>query len=235
MFAHINDLYPALRAVLELIGEEGAFVSESHYLLDLVEGLQYDTIYHEHLRFYSLRPLQLILERAGLTIFDAQRVPTHGGSIRVWADRGARTPTARVRELLALEDEHGLYDDATFERFSRRVVDSKHRLLELLVQARGRGPIIGIGAPGRASTVLNYTGVGPDLLAGIGELPGSLKIGQYTPGTHVPIVEEGELLALGAPTALLLSWHIADAVVPKLREKGFAGDIVIPLPEPHVV
>lgn len=235
MFAHINNLYPALRAVAELIGPDGVFVSESHYLLNLIDELQYDTIYHEHLRFYSLRPLMEILERAGFSVFDVERVPTHGGSIRVWADRAGREATPRVAELLAIEDEYGLYDEATYDTFSDRVVASKHHLLELLLEARKRGRIVGLGAPGRASTVLNYTGVGPDLLESIVELPGSLKIGQYTPGTHVPIVEEPARFEDVAETALLLSWHIGEAIVPKLREKGFHGTVIVPLPEPRII
>jgi hypothetical protein len=235
MFAHINNLYPALRAVAQLIGDEGVFVSESHYLLNLVEELQYDTIYHEHLRFYSLRPLIAILERAGFSVFDVQRVPTHGGSIRVWADRAGRDTSPRVEELLAIEEKRGLYDGEAYLRFRERVVASKHRLLELMLEARRAGPIVGIGAPGRASTVLNYTGIGPDLLESIVELPGSLKIGQYTPGTHVPIVEESTVFGDPPPTALLLSWHIGEAIVPKLREKGFSGNVIVPLPEPRLI
>jgi len=235
MFAHINNLFPALRAIGTLLEDDGVFVSESHYLLNLVQELQYDTIYHEHLRFYSLRPLTAIFARAGFSVFDAERVPTHGGSIRVWADRGAREQSARVAELLAAEEEHGLYDGSAYELFRDRVVASKLRLLELLLDARKLGRIVGIAAPGRASTILNYCGIGHDLLESIVELPGSLKIGKYTPGTHVPIVEESALFADQPPTALVLAWHIGDAIMPKLREKGFRGNFIIPLPEPRFV
>jgi hypothetical protein len=235
MFAHINNLYPSLRAVSELVGDEGVFVSESHYLLNLVEELQYDTVYHEHLRFYSLRPLMEILRRAGFSVFDAQRVPTHGGSIRVWADKGRREPTSRVSELLELEEERGLYEATTYERFRERVVASKHALLRLVLDARARGRVVGIGAPGRASTVLNFCGLGPDLVEATVELPGSLKIGKYTPGTHVPIIEESNLFADPPQTALVLSWHIGDEIIPKLRENGFRGDFIVPLPEPRLL
>jgi hypothetical protein len=235
MFAHVNNLYPALRAVSELVGEDGVFISESHYLLNLVEQLQYDTIYHEHLRFYSLRPLIEILRRAGFAVFDVQRVPTHGGSIRIWADKGQRETTARVDEILQLEEDSGLYEGSTFDQFRDRVIASKHELLRLLLDARNRGRVVGIGAPGRASTILNFTGVGPDLLESTVELPGSLKIGQYTPGTHVPIIEESVLFAEAPETALVLSWHIGDEIMPKLREKGYRGDFIVPLPEPHLV
>ncbi len=233
MFAHVNNLFPELRAVAHLIGDDGAFVSESHYLLNLIEELQYDTIYHEHLRFYSLKPLLEIFSRAGFSIFDVERVPTHGGSIRVWADRGARDVSPRVAELVRLEEERGLYEQATYDRFRERIQDGKLRLLELLVDARKEGPVVGIGAPGRASTLLAYTGITRELVDSIVELTGSLKIGQYTPGTHIPIVDESTLYERQPPNALVLSWHIGGAIMPKIRERGFRGTFIVPLPEPR--
>jgi C-methyltransferase-like protein/putative zinc binding protein/methyltransferase family protein len=235
MFAHVNNLFPELRGVATLIGDEGAFVSESHYLLNLIEELQYDTIYHEHLRFYSLKPMIEIFARAGFSIFDVERVPTHGGSIRVWADRGRLEVSERVGELVQLEEEHGLYDDRAYDRFRQRIVDGKLRLLELLIEARKQGPIIGVGAPGRASTLLAYTGVTPELVDSVVELTGSLKIGKYTPGTHIPIVDERTLYERNPPHALVLSWHIGEAIMPKIRERGFEGKFIVPLPEPRIV
>jgi hypothetical protein len=235
MFAHVNNLFPELRGVATLIGDDGAFVSESHYLLNLLEELQYDTIYHEHLRFYSLKPMIEIFGRVGFSIFDVERVPTHGGSIRVWADRGKREVSPRVDELVALEEERGLYDGAAFARFAERIRANKLRLLELLVEARKQGPIVGLGAPGRASTLLAYTGVTPELVDSICELTGSLKIGKYTPGTHIPIVDERTLYERQPPHALVLSWHIGDAIIPKIRERGYRGAFIVPLPEPRII
>ena len=235
MFAHVNNLYPMLRAVSTLLGPDGVFVSESHYLLDLLEDVQYDTIYHEHLRFYALRPLMAILERSGFSVFDAERSPTHGGSIRIWADRGQREPGPRIAEMLQLEAERGLDDGSAFLRFRENVLESKRQLLEILVEARRNGRILGLGAPGRASTILNFVGLGPDVVEATLELDGSLKIGQYTPGTHVPIIEEQAGLATDPETLLVLSWHIGEEIVPKLRERGFKGKFVIPLPQPRVL
>jgi hypothetical protein len=235
MFAHVNNLFPELRGVATLIGDEGAFVSESHYLLNLLEERQYDTIYHEHLRFYSLKPMIEIFDRAGFSIFDVERVPTHGGSIRVWADRGRREVSERVGALVELEEERGLYEGSAFEQFRRNIVDGKLRLLELLVEARKEGPIVGIGAPGRASTLLAYTGITRELVDSIVELTGSLKIGKYTPGTHIPIVDEATLYERQPPHALVLSWHIGEAVMPKIRERGYEGKFIVPLPVPRIV
>ena len=108
-------------------------------------------------------------------------------------------------------------------------------LLELLVEARKEGPIVGLGAPGRASTLLAYTGVTPELVDSICELTGSLKIGQYTPGTHIPIVDERTLYERQPPHVLVLSWHIGEAIMPKIRERGYRGKFIVPLPEPRIV
>ena len=210
MFAHVNNLFPELRGVATLIGDDGAFVSESHYLLNLIEELQYDTIYHEHLRFYSLKPMIEIFNRAGFSIFDVERVPTHGGSIRVWADRGKREISPRVDELVRVEEETGS------TTASRSIVSGSGSrtgscACSSCSSRRARkGPIVGLGAPGRASTLLAYTGVTPELVDSICELTGSLKIGQYTPGTHIPIVDERTLYERQPPHVLVLSWHIGD-------------------------
>jgi hypothetical protein len=237
VLAHVPNLFPFLRGIAELLPDGGVFVSESHYLLDLVQRLQYDTIYHEHLRFYGLRPLTAILERAGFSVADCERVPTHGGSIRVWAVKGeGAAPSERLDAQRREEEEYGLYEAGRLEEFRRRVVDSKQRLLALLLRLREEGSrVAGVGAPARASMLLNYCRIDGDLVDYVVEPPGSLKNGLYTPASHIPIVEESRLLAEQPAHALMLSWHISDELMPKLRERGFRGQFVVPLPEPRVV
>jgi SAM-dependent methyltransferase len=236
VLAHIPNLYPFLRGVSELLPEGGVFVSESHYLLDLVQKLQYDTIYHEHLRFYGLRPLIAILESAGFAVVDCERVPTHGGSIRVWAVKGAGERSERLEAQLAEEDEYGLYEPRRLEEFRDRVVESKRGLLSLLLGLKAEGArIVGVGAPARSSMLLNYCKIDRDLVDYVVEPPGSLKNGLFTPGGRIPIVEEPRMLEEQPEYALMLSWHIADELVPKLRDKGFRGGFVVPLPEPRLV
>lgn len=236
VLAHVPNLYPFLRGIAELLDEGGVFVSESHYLLDLVEKLQYDTIYHEHLRFYGLRPLTAILESAGFAVVDCQRVPTHGGSIRVWAVKGTADPSERLEEQTRQEEQYGLYEPARLEEFRARIVGSKQRLLALLLGLKEEGArIAGVGAPARSSMLLNYCHIDGDLVDYIVEPPGSLKNGLFTPGEHIPIVEEGRLLAEQPDVALMLSWHIAEELMPKLRGAGFRGRFVVPLPEPALI
>jgi hypothetical protein len=236
VFAHVANLGPCVRGIHHLLADEGIFVSESHYLLDLVETLQYDTIYHEHLRYYSLKPLMDMLARYGFAVTDAERIPNHGGSIRVHARRAPAAPADRLRELVQAEEAYGLYDAALYARFRTRVQQSKWALMRLLADLKQGGHrIVGLGSPGRSSTVMNYCGIGPDLLDYIGEQPTSLKVGLYTPGTHVPVVDEQRLLDEQPDYALVLAWHLGEVVPRKLRQRGLRSRFIMPLPEPVVL
>ena len=237
VLAHVPNLYPFLRGVSALLPDGGVFVSESHYLLELLRKLQYDTIYHEHLRFYGLRPLTAILSRAGFTVFDAEPVPTHGGSVRVWAEKGtSRASSERLREMTGAEEEYGLYSPARLAEFRERVVTAKHDLLETLIHLRkGGARIVGIGAPARSSMLLGYCHIDGDLVEYIVEPSGSLKIGLATPGSHIPILDEARMFEEQPDYALVLSWHIAEELMPKLRERGYRGGFIVPLPEPRVI
>lgn len=237
VMAHVDDTDAVLRGVATMLADDGVFASESHYLLGLVERLQYDTIYHEHLRYYALRPFVRLLERNGFAAIDAEPVPTHGGSIRVWATRHpGEPPSARLDAMTRAEDKYGLYGDEAFARFRARVVDAKQRTAELLLRLRRDGArVVGVGAPARASMVLNTCHIEPDLVDYVAEQAGSLKIGLYMPGSHVPVVDEERLFEEAPEYALLLSWHIADDITKKMRAKGYRGRFVVPLPEPRIL
>ena len=234
VFAHIEDIHNIVDGVLTLLDESGIFISESHYFLSLLETLQYDTIYHEHLRYYSLTSLSHLLELHGLEVIHAKRIPTHGGSIRVYSARKGCYPVqASVNQILD-EEKHGITADA-FARFKREVVQSKLDLLALLkgIKAEG-GRVYGIGAPSRASTLINYVGLDDGILDCVLEIKGSYKIGKYIPGTIIPVLEESRLFSDQPEYALLLSWHIADELIPKLRSAGFKNRFIVPLPTPRL-
>ncbi len=236
VFAHMTDIHEIVASIVLLLSDEGVFISESHYLISLVVTLQYDTIYHEHLRHYSLRSLKYLLEKHGLSVIHAKRIPTHGGSIRVYASRsGAYAVEGSVGALLEEEEQ---FDRAgrKLEEFKRRVVLSKLQLQALLLEIKNRGKrIYGIGAPSRASTLINYVGIDDGILDCVVEIKGSHKIGKYIPGTLIPVVEETRLFEDRPEYALLLSWHIAEELISKLTERGFKGDFIVPLPVPRVV
>jgi hypothetical protein len=210
------------------------FISESHYLIGLLDRLQYDTIYHEHLRYYSLTSLVNLLQMHGLEVFHARPIPTHGGSIRVYAARrGVRPVNDSVAKMLSTEP-RGEAMRARLERFRHDVMLSKLRLLAMVREFKEEGArICGISAPSRASTLVNYLGFDEAIIDYVCEIAGSLKIGKCMPGTSIPVVEESRLFADQPDCAVIFSWHIADELAPKLRAKGYRGKLVTPLPVPR--
>ncbi|MBD3379115.1 MAG: methyltransferase domain-containing protein [Candidatus Omnitrophica bacterium] len=236
VFAHMEDIGKVLEGIMEILREDGVFVSESHYLLPLRETLQYDTVYHEHLRYYSLHSLKYLLESHGLEVFHAKQIPTHGGSIRVYA---ARKGTRQVKPSVQaqLEAEKGkILDREDFREFSEKVMLSKLELYRLLSGIKkDKGRVYGISAPSRASTLINYAGLQSDIIHCVLEIRGSHKIGKYMPGTLIPVLEESKLYRDQPEYALLFSWHIADELIPKIKQKGYKGKFIVPLPEPVIV
>jgi hypothetical protein len=237
VFAHIPDPVGIVAAIAGMIGEEGVFINESHYFMSLVETLQYDTIYHEHLRYYSLKSMMHLLATAGLRVFNVKQIPTHGGSIRVYASRNPKyTANESVARQLKLEADFGLYQQPRLQRFATEVFQSKVGLLSLLGGVRQKGHrVFAIGAPSRASTLINYCGLDRSLVDAVMEVGGSHKIGKLMPGCNIPVENEERLYREQPEYALLLSWHIAAELIPNLVKRGFKGDLIVPLPAPHVV
>ena len=235
-FAHMEDVHAIVDGIVELLKPDGVFISESHYLVPLLDTLQYDTIYHEHLRYYSLASLKYLLEMHNLEVFHARPIPSHGGSIRVYAARrGSRPVQDTVNGMLATEP-RGEAMAKRLQAFRRDVILSKLRLLSMLRELKEKGAsIAAISAPSRASTLVNYVGLDEGLIDYVCEIAGSLKIGKYMPGTQIPVVDEARLFAEQPDCAVIFSWHIADELAPKLRAKGYKGMLVTPLPVPRVL
>ena len=237
VFAHITDVHAIVDSIVALLADDGLFISENHYLLDLLKTVQYDTIYHEHLRYYALGSLKALFDSHGLEIVRIQRIPTHGGSIRVYSARkGVHPVDASVAEQMREEDDFGLTDGRAFDDFRRNVVQSKLDLHALLAGiAKEGGRVYGIGAPSRASTLINYVGLDDGIMAAVMETSSSHKIGKYIPGTIIPVLDEAKLMEDQPEYALLLSWHIADELIAILQRKGFKGRFIVPLPTPRIV
>ncbi len=235
-FAHMEDVHSIVDGIVEMLKNDGVFISESHYLIPLLDTLQYDTVYHEHLRYYSLASLKHLLDMHELEVFHARPIPSHGGSIRVYAARhGTHAVQDSVRRMLAAEPR----GDAMSKRlanFRREVVLSKLRLLSMLRELKEKGArIAGISAPSRASTLVNYVGLDEGIIDYVCEIAGSLKIGKCMPGTAIPVVDEARLFEDQPDCALIFSWHIADELAPKIRAKGFRGQLITPLPSPRAL
>lgn len=233
VFAHIPAPNDIVNSIKSLMGEQSSFISENHYLPSIVSGLQYDTVYHEHLRYYHLGSLNGLFNRNGLMIYDVEKIPTHGGSIRVYSClEGARQITDNVKRLMDEEEQLGLNSNQWKEKFIDRVQQSKFQLIQLLAKIKSEGKrIVGIGAPSRATTLINYCGIDQDLIDCVLEISSSSKLNKFIPGTKIPVLEESLLFDEQPDYALMLSWHIADELIPKLKAKGFNGQYIIPLPE----
>lgn len=236
VFAHIENVHEVVRNILKLLKKNGVFISESHYFFPFLKKVQYDTIYHEHLRYYSLVSISNLLKRHGLEVFHAKEIPSHGGSIRVYAAfKGNYRVHPSVKNLLDKEKET-VTDSNSFKKFSQKVVISKLGLMKLLYSIKKNGKkIYGISAPSRATTLINYTGIDNGILDCVVEVKGSYKIGKYIPGTIIPILDEERFIKDQPDYALVLSWHIAEELIPKLKAKGFKGKFIIPLPKPRII
>jgi hypothetical protein len=233
-FAHIEDVHAIVEGIMAMLAPDGVFISESHYLIGLLDTLQYDTVYHEHLRYYSVGSLAHLLSMHELEVFHARKIPTHGGSIRVYAARkGTRAIQPSVKEMLDAEPR----SEAMHKRlaaFRNDVMLSKLRLHSMIRDIKEQGGrICGISAPSRASTLINYVGLDSAIIDYVCEIEGSLKIGKCMPGTLIPVVEESRMFEDQPDCAIIFSWHIAAELAPKLRAKGFKGKLITPLPEPR--
>jgi hypothetical protein len=236
MFAHVPNLGDLLRGVSALLAEGGVFVTESHYLPDLIETAQYDSIYHEHLKYYALKPLIRLFSYYGFAVIDAEKIPNYGGSIRVYAIKGSGERSARLAALLAAEEAAGVYGADAFAGFAELVRRSKLDLQKFLLErALAGSPAPGIGCPGRSSTLLNYCNIDRDLMPYIAEQSSSLKLGLFLPGKHIPIVDEVRLFAEQPDYAVMLSWHYAAPIIRNMRQKGLRSKIAVPLPHFHIV
>jgi hypothetical protein len=234
VFAHIENVSELMKNILKILQKDGVFISESHYLVSLIKTNQYDTIYHEHLRYYSLSSLKYLFDKYGLKIIHAKKINTHGGSIRVYATRSRKFKINKnVKKILSLEKKY--LNWKTFNNFRKNVFKSKINLYSILKKIKNKNKkICGIGAPARASTLINYIGLDENIIDYVLEIEGSKKIGNYIPGTKIPILSEKKLFIDQPDFAILFSWHIAFELKTKLRKRGFKGKFIIPLPTPSI-
>ena len=235
VFAHIENVKDLMENTSKILEKEGVFITESHYLVPLINELQYDTIYHEHLRYYSLLSLKYLFEKYKFSIFHAKKIPTHGGSIRVYACRKGKFKILNsVKKII--NEEKNFLNWKNFEKFRYNVVKSKIDLYKILNKIlKNNHKIYGIGAPSRASTLVNYLGLTNVMVKYVCEVEGSYKIGNYMPGTNIEIISEKKLYSDKPEYALLLSWHISKELISNLKKRGFKGKFIIPLPKPRIV
>ena len=238
VFAHVNDLDDFLKGIDILLEDHGIFIIEVPYLPDLLEKIEFDTIYHEHLSYFSIKPLVTLFKKFKMEIFDVERIGIHGGSIRVFIKR-ASTPnpiSESVTNLLALEQERRLDSIETYLAFAAKVTSIKERLIELLKRLKSEGKrIIGYGAAAKGNMLLNYCKIGTDIIDYIVDsIP--YKQGRYTPGMHIPVVPEERIMQDKPDYALILAWNFAEEIMVKQQKyEELGGRFIIPVPNPQIV
>ena len=232
--AHIDDLHGLMNGVTALLEERGVFVAEFPYLVELLEKTAYDTIYHEHLSYFSVASVVDLASGHGLRLIDVRRVGVHGGSIRVFISREGE-PSAEVENLLAIESSIGLRSGRPLAAFVETVHRQKHDLVRLLAEIRSRRHVAGYGAPAKGNTLLNFCGIDRTILDFVVDRS-PLKHGLLTPGTHIPVEPPERLLASGIRDTLLLAWNFEEEILRQqeaYRSRG--GRFIIPIPSPRVV
>ncbi len=237
VFAHMGPLGEVVRGIVELLDKDGVFITESHYLLDVINTGQFDTVYHEHIRTYSLKSLVTLFGYYNMEVFDVRRAPRYGGNIRAYvARKGSRPIAPAVKALLDLEVSSGLFDPKTYVKFRSRVEESRDKLMTLAYEARRKGQrFVGNSCPGRCSTLLNYYGMTRDLMPYLAEQPTSLKLGMYLPGKHIPVVNNQILIDEQPDYVVLMAWHYAQPITEQLRARGLKSKFVVPLPDMQIL
>jgi SAM-dependent methyltransferase len=236
-FPHIQNLDDFVEGLKTALAPRGVFVIEMHYLLDMIEQVAFDTIYHEHVSYWALGPMQGFFEKHGMSVIDAERVPLHHGQLRVHVQRsGEGEIQPRVAEVVAAERAAGLDDIATYRRFAekaRKIKTDLHRRLTDLACDGER--VAGYGAPAKGNTLLEYLEIGPELLPYIVDRS-PLKQGLYTPGSHIPVVAPERLLTDQPDYVLLLAWNFVDEIIGQQAEyRSRGGKFIIPVPTVQII
>jgi len=238
VLAHVPDLNDFVAGMKALLAPRGVISMEFPHLLKLIDENQFDTIYHEHYSYFSFLAAENAFARHGLTIFDVQEHPTHGGSLRIiarHADDDSKPITPAARELHARELARGLDRHETYVAFDEQVRETKRKLLEFLIEQKRAGrSIVGYGAPGKGNTLLNYCGIRTDFLDyTVDRSPH--KQGNYLPGTRIPILHPDRISQTRPDFVLILPWNLKDEIMRQMRHIGaWGGRFVTPIPETRV-
>lgn len=238
VFAHIPDIEELVLAVKKLLKKDGVLVIEAPYLVDFLQNNLFDTIYHEHVSYLSVRPLKTLFKRFNMEVFDVQKVGSHGGSIRVIVkNRDAKHKiNKRVEAFINKEKKFGLGRIETFIKFRNKVEKNKQELNKILIRLKeGKKTIVGFGAPAKGNTMLNFFNIGPQILDYIVD-DSKYKQGLFTPGTHILVTSADQLKIKKPDYVLILAWNFAEPIMEKLRDyKKNRGRFIIPVPKPYII
>ena len=237
VFAHMATLGEVMDGLVALLDKDGGVVTESQYLLDVFEGNQFDEIYHDHIRIYSLKSLVKLFPYYGMEVFDAERVLTREGSVKVSAGwKGEHPISPEVKKLLKAEEDAGLFNPKEWTKFQERVIKQKEKFLNLIREVKRKGlSLVADSCPTRGVVLLNYYNCDINVLPYVAQLPGTEKVGKYIPGTHNPIVSNEVILKDEPDYILILAWHYSDYIIKNWRAKGVKAKFVIPLPNFQII
>jgi hypothetical protein len=236
-FPHIPDLDGFLKGIDMAREPGGRFVVKAHYLVDLYDQLAFDTVYHEHVSYWALGPMQSLFERYGMEVVHAERLPLHHGQLRVTVQRqGERAVAPSVESILGMEQARGIGRLETWRDFADRVLGIKRDLLCTLHELKAEGSrLAGYGAPAKGSTLLEFLEIGPDLLDFIADRS-TLKQGRFTPGSHIPIVPTERLMMERPDYVLLLAWNFVDEIMAQQHAYlDGGGKFILPVPEVRIL
>jgi len=239
VLAHVPDINDFVKGMKILLSSDGIITMEIPHLLRLMEGNQFDTIYHEHFSYLSFYTVDKIFSEHGLILFDVEQLLTHGGSLRIYAchrEKYARTITRRVKELKAAEKTAGIKQLETYSFFSEQVKTTKRKLLDLLIELKQKGKtIVGYGAPGKGNTLLNYCGIGTDFIEyTVDRNP--YKQGKYLPGTRIPIFHQDKIKETMPDYLMILPWNLKEEIIKQNAYiRNWGGKFIIPIPEPEIL
>ncbi len=238
VFAHISDIDDVAENVKKLLKKDGIFVIEIQYLMDTIEKMTFDNIYHEHLYYYTLISLNNFFKKHGMEVFNAKRVDSHGGSLRIFIKRKGdkHEVKATVNELLNYEKRKGVETIELYKNFADKVYSVRDKLVSYIKNIKKQGKkIAAYGAPAKGNTLLNFCNIGTNYLDYIVE-DNELKIGLYTPGTHIPVLNSKALDDKMPDYILILAWNFAEEILEKTKRYSEQGvKFIIPLPEPRIV
>jgi SAM-dependent methyltransferase len=232
VLAHVPDLNDFIAGMRALLADDGLATVEFPHLLTLLERCEFDTIYHEHFSYFSLLAVETAFERHGLRVVDVERLPTHGGSLRLHVvHEGARIPAPAVAALGEQERAAGLDGLPAYARFAARIHEVKFALLEYLLRARRAGlRIVAYGAAAKGNTLLNYCGVREELIDYVVD-KNPHKVGNRLPGTHIPIRPVSTIDEDRPDVVLILPWNLADEIVGEIaRVRGWGGRYIVAIP-----
>lgn len=238
VFAHIDDLDEVTVGVRTLLAKDGLFTVEAPYLKTFIEKKLFDTIYHEHLSYLAVRPLQAFFKKHEMHIVDVEETDSHGGSVRIMVARNDSPfeETSIVAEMIQNEEDQGLHQNNIYRKFVEDIEENRHSLVALLSELKSTGKrIAGYGAPAKGNTLLNYMNIGADMLDYIVD-DSPLKQGLYTPGMHIPVVSSASLHEDPPDYLFILAWNFADSIMGKNEDfRAHGGKFIVPVPTPRIV